>query len=346
MANRSCLGWRAIDREIVSNDRPVGVPVILRVSEVAKSPKVSVIIPVYNGERYLRECLDSALAQTHAPSDIVVVNDGSTDGTSDILREYSGQVIVIEQENRGQGAAINRAVANSTGELIAFLDCDDCWDPRKLERQVEVFERFQEAIAVYCDHRRIDAAGKVTAPTGALAYVRCSGQVLRTLIRGNFIISPSTVMVRASAFHAVGGFDEADPAQGSKDYGLWLRMATRGSFIYLAETLAGYRHHAHNLSTGFGYRRILCDLAALQGLEPFLERFPDENAKADYREQLYEMTLGAAWHCSREGNRMESLGHYLRALRMKPLRLAVWIKTALALVAAKPPHGRSTRPGH
>jgi glycosyltransferase involved in cell wall biosynthesis len=306
-----------------------------------------VIIPVYNGERYLRECLDSALAQTHAPSDVVVVNDGSTDGTAEILREYRERVIILEQENRGQGAAVNRAVANSTGELIAFLDCDDCWDPRKLERQVAVFERFPEAIAVYCDHRRIDAAGKITAPTGALAYVRCSGQVLRSLIHGNFIISPSTVMVRASAFHAVGGFDEANPALGSKDYGLWLRMATQGSFIYLAETLTGYRHHAHNISAGFGYRRILCDLAALRGLEPFLERFPDENAKADYRQRLYETTLGAAWYCTQEGNRVDSLGYYLRALRMKPLRLFVWMKAVLALVAPKPPGGKkSAQPGH
>jgi len=307
-----------------------------RVNEETRVPTVSVIIPVYNGERFLCECLDSALAQTLAPFEVVVVNDGSTDGTSEILRGYKDRVITLDQANRGQGLAMNRAVGNSSGDLIAFLDCDDCWDRRKLERQVAVFESFPEAVAIYCDHRRIDASGQITHPTGALAHLRGSGQVLRSLIHGNFIISPSTVMVRARSFRAVGGIDEADPALGSKDYGLWLRLATQGSFIYLAETLVSYRQHSNNMSGRIGSRRILCDLAALRGLATFLDRFPDEKTKTDYQRVLYETTLGAAWCCSRDGNRAESLRYYSNALRMKPLRLLNWLKAAHALVTPGP----------
>jgi GT2 family glycosyltransferase len=315
------------------------------VNEDSKVPTVSVIIPVYNGECFLRECLDSALAQTLAPFEVVVVNDGSTDGTADILREYNHRVTIIEQENRGQAFAVNRAVANSTADLIAFLDCDDTWDRRKLEREVATFERFPGAVAVYCDHRRIDASGKTTGPSGALAYPRGSGQVLRSLIHGNFITTPSTAMVRAHSFRAVGGFDEADPALGSKDYGFWLRLATEGSFIYLAETLASYRHHSNNFSSRIGSRRILSDLAALQGLAAFQDRFPDEKTKIDYRQVLYETTLGAAWCCSKEGDRAESLRYYSHVLRMKPWRLLVLLKAVRALLAPGPTATGSFRTG-
>lgn len=309
------------------------------VNTVANSPTVSVVIPVLNGEPFLRQCLDSALAQTRRPLEIVVVNDGSTDGTAEILRNYQGRATVLEQESRGQSAAVNRAVAHSRGELVAFLDCDDCWDPIKLERQVAVLERFPEAVAVYCDHRRIDASGTITGRTGALAHPRTSGQVLGALIRGNFIISPSVMMIRAKAFHAAGGFDEATPDLGSKDYGLWLRLATLGPFIYLAETLASYRQHANNMSARLGFRRIVCDLAALQALDPFLKQ-SDKRIRVDYNQQIFDLTLGAAWHCATGGHRMDSLRYYFRALRMKPLSLPIWLKAALALTPLRPSRGR------
>lgn len=295
-----------------------------------ESPTVSVVIPVRNGEPFLRQCLDSALTQTRPPMEVVVVDDGSTDGTAEILREYQGKVTVLEQENRGQGAAVNRAVAYSRGELIAFLDCDDCWDPGKLERQVAVLERFPEAVAVYCDHRRIDPSGTTMGRTGALAHPRTSGQVLEALIRGNFIISPSVVMIRAKAFHAAGRFDEDHRDLGSKDYGLWLRLAALGPFIYLAETLASYRQHANNMSGTFGFRRIVCDLAALQSLAPFLAH-ADQRTRVDYNRRMLDLTLGAAWYCATEGHRIDSLRYYFHALRMSPLSLRVWLRTGLAL---------------
>lgn len=103
-------------------------------------PLVSVIIAVYNGEKYLAEAIDSVLAQTHPAMDLIVIDDGSTDGSAQIAAGYD-QVRCISQPNRGLGAALNRGVAAARGEYLAFLDADDLWVPQKLARQLAVFEQ-------------------------------------------------------------------------------------------------------------------------------------------------------------------------------------------------------------
>jgi len=105
---------------------------------------VSVVIPVWNGERFLRQCLDSVLAQEHRPLEIIVVDDGSTDGSARIAAGYASAVRVLRQENRGPAAARNAGLDAATGEYIAFNDCDDLWQPGKLARQLEVMTRNAE----------------------------------------------------------------------------------------------------------------------------------------------------------------------------------------------------------
>lgn len=300
---------------------------------------VSTVIPVFNGDRFLRDCLDSALSQTYTATEVIVVNDGSTDATAGILEEYGDRITVLSQKNLGHGAALNRAIAASQGHYVAFLDCDDIWDRNKIESQVRVLQQFPKALAVYCDHRNIDAAGTVTGQSGATDYIRCSGQILQPLIRGNFIVSPSTVMVRADALQAAGGLDEGYPSLGSKDYGLWLRLAARGAFIYQCETMLSYRWHSNSMSSSLGFRRIPSDLFALIGLEPLLSDSPDEGAKAAYRERLYQQTLGAGWYYANRGERGQALCHYLRAIGMKPWLLHAWTK--LLAVALLPAAGRN-----
>ena len=287
---------------------------------------VSAVIPVFNGGRYLRECLDSALAQTYMPIEVIVVNDGSTDTTADILTEYNGRIQVIHQENKGNAVALNRAVAASNGRVVAFLDSDDVWDSNKIERQIRVLQQFPQALAVYCDHRNIDSAGVVIGYSGATSHVRCSGQILLPMIRGNFIVSPSTVMVRTDTFRAVGGLDEAHPFLGSKDYGLWLRLAARGPIIYQCETLASYRRHGSSISARIGLNRIPSVLYALRGLEPFIKEHPDNRVKVEYRGRLYRQILDAGWYFTSRGEIEQALRHYFCAIRMKPCALRTWTK--------------------
>src|SRR5689334_9621809 len=102
-------------------------------------PLVSCVVPVYNGERYLAEALDSILAQTHRPLQAIVADDGSTDGTAAVAAAYGDRVLVLRQANAGPAAARNLGLAAARGEYVAFLDADDLWHPRKLERQLARF---------------------------------------------------------------------------------------------------------------------------------------------------------------------------------------------------------------
>ena len=103
-------------------------------------PSVSVVIPVYNGERYLAEAIESALAQTHAPFEVIVVDDGSTDAGRRVAEGYAPRVRVVSQPHGGIGAARNRALEEVSGDYVAFLDADDVWEPRKSELQLAAIE--------------------------------------------------------------------------------------------------------------------------------------------------------------------------------------------------------------
>ncbi len=105
-----------------------------------QSPLISCIVPVYNGERYLKEALDSILAQTYRPLEIIVADDGSTDGTASVVANYGNRVRCLWQPNAGPAAARNRGLSLVQGEFVAFLDADDLWHPGKLERQIARFQ--------------------------------------------------------------------------------------------------------------------------------------------------------------------------------------------------------------
>lgn len=294
--------------------------------------RVSVVVPVYNGERFLIESLESALQQSYPELEIIAVNDGSTDGTGRILNGYASKITVLEQPNRGHGAALNAGVARSTGSYIAFLDADDIWDPYKIERQVDLLERFPSAMGTYCDHRRIDEQGKVVGVTGALGQSRVSGDVLASLIAGNFIISPSAVVLRREAFYEAGAVEEKNPELGSKDYGLWLRLAVLGPIVYQAETLLSYRVHENSMSGAMGYRRILSDLQAVRDLGPAIDQYADSAVRRQYQERLFELHMGAAWYYRLQGHRHLALKMYREAGRHSGFWRRPWVKMFLVAV--------------
>ena len=115
----------------------------------AVRPRISVIIPAFNVERYLPESIDSVRTQTLAPTEILVIDDGSTDGTAAVVRQFENEVALIVQENQGAGAARNRGVEQASGEFIAFLDADDLWSRNKLELQFKTLVRQSEAQMVF-----------------------------------------------------------------------------------------------------------------------------------------------------------------------------------------------------
>ncbi len=182
--------------------------------------KISVIIPAYNAENYIREALESALSQSRPPDEVLVVDDGSTDATADVVKAFGRDVRLIQQTNHGASYSRNRAVAEARNEWVAFLDGDDVFLPGKLQQQAEL-ALAPECRFVYTGHTCLYPDGR-TLECKALAPVD-----LWPTLRYRSVIVPSTVLVSREAFLEVGGFDQR--FHGGEDWDLWVRFCSRYS---------------------------------------------------------------------------------------------------------------------
>jgi glycosyltransferase involved in cell wall biosynthesis len=197
--------------------------------QIDQSPLVSVIIPVFNRAWSIRRAIDSVLSQTYKNFELLVVDDGSTDATPDILSGYGKAIKVITQQNAGVSNARNQGITEASGRLIAFLDSDDYWLPSKLSAQVDFFSSRPEAMICQTEeiwmknNRRMNPKKRHQKPSGMMF-----SESLRLCL-----ISPSAVMIRKELFDDVGIFDEALPA--CEDYDLWLRVTCRYP-VYLINT--------------------------------------------------------------------------------------------------------------
>jgi glycosyltransferase involved in cell wall biosynthesis len=207
-------------------------------------PLVSVIIPVYNGERYLRQALDSALEQTYPAIEVVAVDDGSTDTSPAILASYGGRIRVVRQTNRGVAEARNVGLRVARGSYLAFLDQDDWWLPEKIECQVE---RFQLEPDVGLVHTNVVAYNEVLASYAD--HINCltpeyyTGDCFeRLLLEGNALVN-SGVMVRKEVLDDVGLLDTQIVGNTIQDYDLWLRVARKYTLAYVPKPLVVYRLH-------------------------------------------------------------------------------------------------------
>lgn len=192
---------------------------------------VSVVIPTCNRRELLSQSLRSVLSQSRAADEIIVVDDGSTDGTIERVHEAFPEVRVLSQENRGVSAARNRGIEAAKGDWIAFLDSDDEWLPRKLERQLEALARSPGSLLCHTDEiwirrgRRVNPMEK-HRKRGGLIFEKCLALCA---------ISPSSALVHRRLFDTVGLFDETLPA--CEDYDFWLRVSSRYVVVYVDEPL-------------------------------------------------------------------------------------------------------------
>lgn len=231
---------------------------------------VTVIIPAYNGERFIRRALDSVLAQTYSASQIIVVDDGSKDATREIVREeYAGRVTLVEQQNGGPAKARNAALRVSTGEYIAFLDADDWWEPGKIAEQVRVLKAHPDAVGNYTGLCVMTDEGEHLGDSKPADHT----SLVRRLRWCNPGIPPSSVMLRRSALEKLDrAFDERQ--RGSEDWNLWFRLSSQGPFCVCPEPLTDYRSSAGGLSGDADhmfadFMKMLDDtlLAGMTGLE-------------------------------------------------------------------------------
>ena len=206
-------------------------------------PLVSVIIPTFNRAAFVRQALDSVVAQEYPRLEVLVVDDGSEDHTPEVVRSFGSQVTLICQSHAGVSAARNRGVAASSGELVAFLDSDDLWLPGKVWAQAELFQKHPSIQACYTDEIWIRRGVRVNARH---IHQKHAGWIfVQSLPR--CIISPSSIMLRRTLWERLGGFDEQLPA--CEDYDLWLRLTAVVPVFLLPERLIVKRGgHADQLS--------------------------------------------------------------------------------------------------
>jgi glycosyltransferase involved in cell wall biosynthesis len=211
------------------------------------NPKVSVIIPAYNQGQYLSQAINSVLAQTYCNFEIIVVDDGSTDESREVVSQFGNQVRYIWQENKGLGGARNTGIRAARGELIGLLDADDEWLPNFLETMVSLARQHPEASVYYCRAQSMDTNGyKLPQIFGGL--VRQTDTMYQTLLRANFLI-PSTIVARRSDIIAAGMFDQSSQdIHGCEDWDLWLHLALDHEFIGTDGCFVRYRLHGNSLS--------------------------------------------------------------------------------------------------
>jgi glycosyltransferase involved in cell wall biosynthesis len=203
--------------------------------------RISVVIPTYNYGRFIGEAIESVLRQTRAADEIIVVDDGSTDGTEAVVAAFGDKVRYVRQENAGVCAARNRGVTESSGDVIAFLDADDIWHAEKIEKQLEKFAADGEIGLVHCGMREFDSE---TGETLRLHAEGMGGDVADELLlweRTAIIGCGTAVMVSRKAFDEAGGFDTR--LKVGEDWDLCYRIARRYKVGFVPEVLVDYRSH-------------------------------------------------------------------------------------------------------
>jgi len=212
-------------------------------------PKVSVVIPAYNVGSFITETIQSVLAQSFRDFETIIIDDGSTDNTAEIIASFP--VRYMYQENQGPPSARNKGIELARGEYIAFLDSDDIWVENALEKRVEALDKHPEVAFSYGQAYHIDEncqTLRLFKPPHNYSRVREGRDVIQEmLIHGNLVIL-SSIMVRRSCLDEVGLFD-LNYRAGSEDLDLWVRLAKRYAIAYIAEPLVKYRLHSQSVSS-------------------------------------------------------------------------------------------------
>ena len=276
-------------------------------------PLVSIIIPTYNRRHFVADAIDSCLAQTHRNCEIIVVDDGSTDGTDEFLRErYGSRIHYIYQDNKGPGIARNRGIASAAGEFIHFLDADDQLREDKIAIGLEVFGQQPEVSVVYTHYQFVAHDGVTHIDTPAFEHF--AGDAFCELLRttGSHILISSS-MHRTMALRSVGGFADDVEFRSAEDWDLFLRLAAKYRFHGINQKLVYRRMHDAMLSDDRLYgalgRLKTVQNARRYGWERCMTPAEFDRKEAS-RHHVYAIYL---WQ---EGERRLARQHFQRAARI------------------------------
>jgi glycosyltransferase involved in cell wall biosynthesis len=286
---------------------------------------ISILMPVYNGARYLPEAIASVLAQTRTDLELVVVDDGSTDASLDIIRRFErrdGRVRVVSRPNTGIVGALADAVSVAEAPLLARLDADDIAVPDRLERQAAFLDAHPGCVAVGSGAWIVDSDGAVV---DRYAPPLAHGEIERELLRGNggALIHPSAVF-RRSAFEKAGGYDPAFCK--AEDIDLYFRLMAEGHLANLPEALIYYRQHtgSANFTARAEQRRLVGRILERESARRQLA--PGAPAMAPSHADIGAAARHRQWACTscRHGSGATAVKHALLALRSAPAARENW----------------------
>ncbi len=287
-------------------------------------PAVSVVIPAYNVQRFIRQTLDSVLAQTYRDFEVLVIDDGSTDGTAEIATDYGEPVRVLRQENAGPSAARNHGIREARGDFVAFLDADDLWRPEKLAEQMPLFDAAGRVGLVYCRFQRIDAEGQ---PLPTEPWPTPTGEVYYRMLERSYVPA-STPVVRAACFERAGTF----PADMSwaEDWLLWIRIARHYQFACADPVLVEHRETAGGLwsqtdNAQAGVIRVL-ERTARESDDPYTRSICRRIIGNAPRQFAINLLRAGRWSAGRRA--------LLSALIRRPLDATGWAWLAISIVPA------------
>jgi glycosyltransferase involved in cell wall biosynthesis len=315
--------------------------------------RVSVVIPVFNNAATISRAVRSALEQRFDLAsetgggeinqvEVIVVNDGSTDASAEILHGFGDRIRVIEQANRGPAAARNAGAAIAHGEYLAFLDADDAWLPHKLAATVSLLDRNPRVVLVFSDAIPIDASG---APAGEsyVTAVCAHAPTMAEMLDRWWPIIPSTAVMRMATFKACGGFVEEFRSAAYEDPFLFLVAREHGDFAYVPERLVRYRYESPGVRME-KYQRYR---------DVFVRRVTERYGTAARglirgTQRSYANALGyEGLVAMRAGEMAIARRYFARALREQPLDLKTAMRLArtfLPLALARALSGRTGRP--
>lgn len=275
---------------------------------------VSVIIPAYNRSAYIDQTVQSVLEQTYPQVELIVVDDGSTDGTYEQLQAYGNRIRLLSHENRqnkGQSAALNLGLQAASGDYIAILDSDDYWAPDKLERQVACLQANPDIGLVYCNGYHVDAGGRVLYPFHPEGHTEPNDP--NQLLLDCYMLLPQSSLVRAAVFRQAGLFDES--LRAAQDHDMLIRIAELTTFAYQPEYGFYYRRHGASISQNGLEKRWRNGFVILDKAR---RRYPYTGKTIRGRRAVLNFRLGQVYW--REGKWLRSLPYLLASAALDPAR--------------------------
>lgn len=284
------------------------------------NPTVSVIIPTYNRANYLNRTINSVLNQTFKDFELIIVDDGSTDNTKSLVREFSkndSRIKYIWQENSGgPSKPLNNGIINSKGKYIAFLGSDDEFLPEKLEKQIKKFDSVEENVGlVYCGLRYVPENGKKSK----IVVTELRGDLFNEILENSFIagIAP---LVKSECFQKLGILDESLPS--GEDWDMWIRISKNYKFDYVPEPLAIYHIHGKQISSNFD--------DTIKGFERILEKYFQDISRYPKIHSTHLIRVGI--FCCLNGEISKGQKYYRNAIEIKPLQIIAYLNLWLSKI--------------